>query len=351
MELVKSWISPAQASQVVEPGVSELTQENWNNSLLLGLPRDVRLLLWAALDQPTLLALRRSCSALAAGELHVQSAFWMKWSSARIAAGLWTSWSVNYDPAAAALANTASAVVRRFLQRALDVEEELEDSPDAFRLAMSNARENQRRLKYATSAAVSAADAGSSWFSLQTRQTFFVPIFGEALETTARRLVYRLMGTDDQDPMFKSLGPFPGSGGMGGGMNFQVGKSELKLAPFYSWTQKKLVVSGHMQLVLETCNGLLFVVDDGAFRDATHQLTVCEQLKVLLAVARPKCVILVLNFCMQHDKHVHSPREMLDLMALGNGQRTVSVRNVPEFSDVGVAEGIEWLIEVMAATR
>jgi hypothetical protein len=51
-----------------------------------------------------------------------------------------------------------------------------------------------------------------------TTKSYFVPIFGAALETTARRLVYRLMwGTGGEEeegsPPFPVVGVFPGTVG------------------------------------------------------------------------------------------------------------------------------------------
>ena len=46
---------------------------------------------------------------------------------------------------------------------------------------------------------------------------------------------------------------------------------------------------------------------------------------------------------------MHNPQQALALLGMDEPTlaRKVSLRNVPEMSDVGVAEGVEWLVEAM----
>ena len=132
-------------------------------------------------------------------------------------------------------------------------------------------------------------------------------------------------------------------------MAFPMGKRcELRLAPYYSW-------SGTMEMTptllrsLEISDGLLFVVDDRLLDDASHCATVIERLQTLLDRVKKRTPILILNFCDENTEHVHNPQQALALLGMDEPTlaRKVSLRNVPEMSDVGVAEGVEWLVEAM----
>jgi hypothetical protein len=60
--------------------------------------------------------------------------------------------------------------------------------------------------------------------------------------------------------------------------------------------------------------------------------------------------VLVLSFAAATQaSHAHDPREVIRRLGFdpATAKRVLSVRNVPESTDHGVAEGFEWLTEVM----
>lgn len=347
---------------------SEVTQkeaELWNKSAsrLHRLPKDVRLMLWLLCDAPLLLHLRLSCVLLGLRDLDIRSPFWRLWSDDQLRRGAWRSFSVNVP-------SVSAAPLRSAVRRLLLLEGEHDDERDAaaFVLALRNHRENARPVR-AAAAPAAAADPSAAW-SLQAppslfgrllaEPAFFVPIFGNALETSARRLVYRLMwGSENALPLFPVKGVFPGSGGKGGGVTFSVGRAgangrgrTLKLAPFYSWSGK-LDVNAGLEEVCRACQGLCFVVDDQvlAREDGPELADVRNMLHTLLPLAEPTVPILILNFAAaEAPRHGSDPRRVLDVLGFApETRRVVSVRNVPESTDTGVAEGIEWLVETMAS--
>ncbi len=67
-------------------------------------------------------------------------------------------------------------------------------------------------------------------------------------------------------------------------------------------------------------------------------------------MASPTVPVLILNFAADESPaHVHDPRRVIQLLGFDpvTTKRVLSVRNVPESTDRGVAEGFEWLSEAM----
>ncbi len=70
-------------------------------------------------------------------------------------------------------------------------------------------------------------------------------------------------------------------------------------------------------------------------------------LQAVVALAPVSAPILVLSFAASDAPHTHDPRAAAMLLGLHEMNKVVSVRNVPESTDYGVAEGFEWLTEMM----
>jgi hypothetical protein len=319
----------------------------------LSIPSDVLFLIFSLCEQrQDLLEMRRVCRRLGLKELHVRSRFWKIWCEQSLGRHVWQSFSVNGAPAEAGRMQVA---VRRLLQKALAVEEEPLLDDRWFRMALENAAENQRAVE---ARGGDSANAGRAWAVeggsvlqrlLPSSSSCFVPIFGNALETSARRLVYRLMwGSAEAPPLFQVQGVFPGTGGMGGGVAFHVGRKTLKVAPFYSWS-KTLELGPVLLEAMRACHGLVFVVDDKMLDVETERTEMAEMLNKILEVSAAMVPILVLNFCDAEGRHTHNPKTVISLLGfdIESTKRVISVRNVVEGTDQGVGEGFLWLSEVI----
>ncbi len=72
-----------------------------------------------------------------------------------------------------------------------------------------------------------------------------------------------------------------------------------------------------------------------------------EFVGAVLAASSATAPILVLSFA-KHNEHRWDPRTAMKFLGLDKiADRAVCTRNVPESTDTGVAEGFEWLTEVM----
>jgi hypothetical protein len=139
-----------------------------------------------------------------------------------------------------------------------------------------------------------------------------------------------------------------GQGGMGGGVSFAVGKQQRKLmlAPFYSWQPGTLEVTPQLTSVCQDCAGVCFVVDDAVLaKDESSELAAVRKMFHTLLELNPTVPVLILSFA--SSNHLLDPRQAARQLGLASSKRVVSVRNVPESTDSGVAEGFEWLTEVM----
>jgi hypothetical protein len=122
----------------------------------------------------------------------------------------------------------------------------------------------------------------------------------------------------------------------------------VRLAPFYSWT-KEVKRTDTLAEVVSHSDGLTFVVDDGLIETVEEQQSMREVIAMVLEAARPTAPILVLSFA-PNDVHACDPRRVMALLGLDVLLgRAVCVRNVPESTDSGVAEGFEWLTDVMTS--
>jgi|JI10StandDraft_1071094.scaffolds.fasta_scaffold2949916_1 hypothetical protein len=70
-------------------------------------------------------------------------------------------------------------------------------------------------------------------------------------------------------------------------------------------------------------------------------------LAALLRLVAPSAPVLVLCFAPDASTSLLDPRTVAKRLGLTETERVVSVRNVPESTNTGVAEGFEWLAEVM----
>lgn len=281
----------------------------WNaaNSTFYRVPLDVRLMIWSMCERGSdLLSARLTCQLVGLKDLHVRSRFWALWSEQHLRRGSWLSYSLNCQappaPAASALRN---AVMRLF---GSDPEPQEEADMAGFCAAMRNHVENARCLRAGANGPpransemawkVNKPDGASGMLGRLLKPAWFVPIFGDALETTARRLVYRLMwGTDKAQALFPVTGVFPGTGGMGGGVSFSVGKRTMNLAPFYSWKKGALEMNAVMTEVCKTCNGLCFVVDDSVLSREDDELAqMRNMLHTLLSVSCFDTTVLFVEF-------------------------------------------------------
>ncbi len=239
------------------------SEENavWNSSdsFYHKIPHDVRLLIWVRRNgisvvwcvcvffdkkkfpkglcsRKDLLAARLTCRLVGLKDLHVRSRFWALWTASLLSRGAWASFSLPRTAAAGAGAGAAGGVsaaslsgggLRSVLRFFAGAEEPSEQEQDAsgFVAAMRNHRENERRVLPCSTAPANqekvwnmkrsaAADKGVVEMfmnKLLSKEEYFVPIFGNALETTARKLVYRLMwgSGEEQPPLFPVTGVFP----------------------------------------------------------------------------------------------------------------------------------------------
>jgi hypothetical protein len=154
-------------------------------------------------------------------DLHVQSRFWGLWSEDALRSGRWQAFSLN-APASRSLPPLRS-VLRFFASEEDEFEQkQQQEEASAFVSAMRNYRENERRAAVTATVPTNkeqvwtvkrpekSTGVSSIFNRLLGKDSYFVPIFGHALETTARKLVYRLMwGKDLQPPLFPVTGVFP----------------------------------------------------------------------------------------------------------------------------------------------
>jgi hypothetical protein len=144
-------------------------------------------------------------------DLDTRSRFWSLWQDALLQKGDWCSFSLNQPQAPQGAAPLRS--VLKFFGASVASDDGEEKDASNFCSALRNHRENKRRLH--RNAAVpneekvwnmDKRDEKNVLSRLLSKDSFFVPIFGNALETTARRLVYRLMS---ETPLFPVTGVFP----------------------------------------------------------------------------------------------------------------------------------------------
>lgn len=332
-------------SAAVDPAAAE--QWNREHCSWFKQPADIRSLIYDRLNDGRTLLACRLVSRFLAADLSPTAGFWERCVARNVAERHWQAYVINWRPRR----GTASGLGRVW-NRIVSL---TEDEPAAATLGLmplvvANIGENQRRC-------VPAADAGSNenaWkirkgiIESITTKSHFVPIFGSALETTARKLVYRMMwGSNEAPPWFPVAGVFPGAAGMGGGVAFRVGGTEMRLAPFYSW-EKDVKKSDPLVETLAQSDGLTFVVDDGVIESADEQRSMRAVIEMVVEAAKPRAPILVLSFAT--GVHTCDARRVLMLLGLDAlAGRPICVRTVPESTDTGVAEGFEWLAETLAA--
>lgn len=393
--------SSSRTTSVVAASEIARHNEEWNArfSLLHRVPADVRLIIMSHLpDLQQLLQMRLCCRLLGRRDLSVSSRFWNMWCEQRLAHGAWSSYCINrrWDspPRPRGLlqkmfseepSSTASS-------SSLSSSNNNSSSVSAFRYALGNAYENSRFRPAELSSPnpnLVANQAERAWLVTRERTLLerlewlttgsrFVGIFGNALETSARRLVYRLMwGTQQHAPLFPVTGVFPGSAGMGGGVSFSISGKSVQVAPFYAWGSEGITLSNTLQRVVGRANGLVFVVDDSMLDNPEETERVAQLAQMVRSLVAKKdddnkkeeeatkknlflpslsssssssssVPILLLNFAPDGQKHIHDPRRVLQMMGLQE-DAVVNVRNVPESADFGVAEGFEWLTETMYA--
>lgn len=326
--------------------------EAWNRTHcgFVRQPVDIRTAIMLHVDdERALMACRLACRFLAA-DLGPRSALWERWLARALTEGRWPAFVINWR-----VPRTDAPT----LWAKLVGEDGAGVAPSGFPPAslmpvvLANVAENRRRV-VASSASVDAGRPAPLWRTrpglldrLRTASPF-VPIFGNALETTARKLVYRLMwGKGDKEPpLFPVAGAFPGQSGMGGGVAFHLRGAQVRLAPFYSW-DKEIRESAALAAAIESSDGLTFVVDDGVVETPTEQESMRRVIGMVLAAAKPHVPVLVLSFS-AHQGHHCNPRRVLQLLNLdAMVDRPVCVRNVPESTDTGVAEGFDWLVQAI----
>ncbi len=310
-------------------------------------PADIRTLIYERLDDGRTLLACRLVSRFLAADLGPTAPFWERCVARNVAERRWQAYVINWR-----LRRGATSGLGRVWNRIVALTEE--EPPAAalglMPLVVANIAENQRRCV----AAPKASNNENAWrirkglIDRITSTSHFVPIFGNALETTARKLVYRLMwGNEEAPPWFPVAGVFPGAGGMGGGVAFHVAGTEMRLAPFYSW-EKDVKKSDPLVVMLSQSDGLTFVVDDGVMESETEQRSMCATINMVVEAAKPLAPILVLSFA--SGAHQCDARRVLTLLGLDTlSGRAICVRTVPESTDTGVAEGFEWLAETLAA--
>lgn len=243
------WNELVEDDDVIERKELAIAERNsdWNRqeSYYHRVPHDVRLLIWvgrrssfvvflknlfqALCGHEDLLSARLTCRLVGLKDLHVRSRFWPLWTDTLLKQGAWCSFSLNPPPAPSQQPAPLRSVMRFFESvmsssstNGVDVVAEEEKDASGFVAAMRNHRENGRRVTVPKSVPQNRENV---WMmkrnetgvvagvmkKLLSDDSFFVPIFGNALETTARKLVYRLMwGTgSDQQPLFPVKGVFP----------------------------------------------------------------------------------------------------------------------------------------------
>ncbi len=153
-------------------------------------------------------------------DLDTRSRFWSLWQDVLLQKGDWCSFSLNQPQAPQGGAPLRS--VLKFFGASVASDDGEEKDASNFCTALRNHRENVRRVRPNT---VAPSNAEKVWnmdkrndnsvtgtlSRLLSKDSFFVPIFGNALETTARRLVYRLMwgSGSSEPPLFPVTGVFP----------------------------------------------------------------------------------------------------------------------------------------------
>lgn len=287
-----------------------------------------------------------------AKDLGQESPMWERMLKRHLDARDWNAFALNYR--LGAKESSLGLIWSRLIASAVGVQDEGPALPGIMPMVIANMAENGRRV--AASGAPSTGGAGNNEAVWKVNRTLlerltssskFVPIFGAALETTARKLVYRLMwGKEEVPPLYPVVGVFPGTSGMGGGVSFNIEGTEVRLAPFYSW-EKEVKQNETLNGIIGQSDGITFVVDDAALDSPEEQVNMRRTIEMVLSVARAAAPVLVLSFAVENN-HTHDPRQAMHKLGLDQLRgRSICLRNVPESTDTGVAEGFAWLKQVM----
>lgn len=328
--------------------------EQWNRENVgwYRVPLDVRMLVLGQCDAQTLLSLRLVCR-LMLRDLRASSPFWTLWQRAALRSGQWTCFC-NARPKNGSGKSTAQSLVSTMFASAGGNSSDVPQEAVAFVTAIVNSRENARKTSPSPDSKQGMSNFNGVWSIHKPEGVFarlmgasdsMVPIFGNALETSARRLVYRLMwGNDTTPPLFAVNEVFPGTSGMGGGVSFRIRGKVVRIAPFYSWNNK-LEITPALAASVSKCTGLTFVVDDALLENEKEMSLVHDMIQGIVKIAPSDVPVLVFNFA--ESAHLKSPDSVLELLSSLPKDRVMCVRNVPESTDSGVAEGFEWLTDAM----
>eukprot|EP01103_Thecamoeba_quadrilineata_P000120 TRINITY_DN10096_c0_g1_i1.p1 TRINITY_DN10096_c0_g1~~TRINITY_DN10096_c0_g1_i1.p1 ORF type:complete len:374 (+),score=42.64 TRINITY_DN10096_c0_g1_i1:63-1184(+) len=170
-------------------------------------------------------------------------------------------------------------------------------------------------------------------------KTYLIPMFGDGLEASAKKLVYRIM-FDEKSPLGVTH-LYPGVEGIGSGVGFTIHEKKINLAPMYKYEDV-----GRFEQVrpiwkdyFRTVHGFIFVVDPCNLEALKHAREMLEGL-----IPRETDGPILVLACINHNQ----PKVPICDLALSLNmeqfkERLWCIRHV-DVSDLdGVMEGVSWL--------
>jgi len=181
-------------------------------------------------------------------------------------------------------------------------------------------------------------------FSPAFSNPYKILVFGDGLETSAKRLVYDMMWGNNTS--FKMTRLYPGNDGIGSGVGFEFNGIDLNVCAIYNVTNLLLqedYIEKWIDLFRES-HGLILVMDL-----LGETATVKDEMDILTDYGlklRPGIPLVVFACKQELEPNITFPsaRSIADQLRLSELDRPWCVRIVEVRSLDGVFEGIDWLL-------
>jgi len=180
-------------------------------------------------------------------------------------------------------------------------------------------------------------------FSFSKMKIKKVAMFGEGIHISAKKLLYKMM---DQQTPFPMIGAFPGVGGLGTGISFNVNDVQLDLSAMHAaLVDEKLRCQ--WKSLFGSCDGFVLAIDSSM--DLNQVKNSLEDLFSSFGIS-PNAALLILNFendakkLMKSNGKVLKAFETVSALQLENWKdRKWLICNVSMENMEGIWQGWDWL--------
>jgi len=168
------------------------------------------------------------------------------------------------------------------------------------------------------------------------KRVYKLPMFGEGLDSSAKKLLYQMMWGEETPFRINCL--YPGVEGIGSGVGFSINDKQLNLAAMYI----QRTIPKQLGEFFRTADGLIFVTD------STVEFTkVKEELdSVLVEYSKPDAPLLVFS-CTKSIMGNYKPIEIAQQLELTKLTRKWCVTSI-KFNNLQSAyKGLDWLTNAL----